>query len=157
MVVSGEMTKREQALIRLNPAIVFVGLLLPGLGVIFLPFYFLNAPPDRSLQVSAVAFLTVMSLAFAGFMYWDDRNLIVRFVCGEGSLQFCTFRAADPQERTLAEIAAVYDRCGRAGFLGYWLVFRDGTRVCLSLDTPGATLLVQHLRSSCQLSSSLSA
>jgi hypothetical protein len=154
-MLSGEMTKKEEALIRLNPGLIFLGLLVPGLGVLIFAFY--NLAADRSLQVCAVAFLTVVSAAIAGFTYWDDRNLIVRFVCSEASLQFCTLGTAAWQERTLADIAALYDRRARGGsLLGYWLVFRGGTRVCLSSDTAGAAPLAEHLRTDCQLSRSLS-
>jgi len=152
LVVSGEMTKKQEALTRLSPGLTALALLVPGLGGLLFAFY--KMAPDSSVQIYAISFLVVLSAAVAGFTYWDDRNVILRFVCSEGALQFCIIGAAVLQERTLADVTAVYDRRFRGGSLvGYWLVFQDGTRVCLSADTPGAVSLVQYLRSACQLRS----
>ena len=149
MTISGELTRWQAASRR--PAAGFVCLAWCGGGVwAFHTAVSQHVAPLDPALIALIAFFPIFGLVIFWAATRRDGWRAVEFTCDDSSFQFRKVRSAQAETRALAEVVKIREASGRAGLIGYEIVFRDGQKVFLERRLPNAQAAADWLRSHCQ-------
>ncbi len=149
MRISGEMTKREQFLLR-----IAFWFLLSFCAVLAVQTFRLVGQPSfqKTAMGEHIAIYLVLAplfafqLLFAGSQFRRNSLTIVEFECDENSIQFRKLGETHKETRPLYDIVKVYKWRGLGEPVGYRLLFRDGTRAFVNYSLSNAKALEDRLR-----------
>lgn len=148
MRISGEMTKREQALLRIAFwfLLVFCAVLTVQAFRLFGQPGFQKAAPGEHFAIYLVlAPLFAFQLLFAGSQFRRNSQTIVEFECDDNSIQFRKLGDTHKETRPLYHIVKIYKWRGLGQPVGYRLLFCDGAKAFVNYSLSNAKALEDRL------------
>ena len=109
-------------------------------------FHTAPSRPPQSYNVWPFAWMILLGLGLVASGFWFWRRLIKEFQYDGGTLAFSTLASSDTQVRDVSAMEAINEWTGRGGSQGYYIKFRDGSKLYLQNGVSNAAALAERLR-----------